>query len=95
MVKRPHAAMRASTYCSTGFNVLNGKLDIAPDRAKENPFIDVVTAASLEATIVNVLSLGRSATETKKATFSGDAGQLEVAIGKSSVRITPKSCVLL
>lgn len=95
IVRRPHAAMRATTYASVGFNVMQGKLAIAPDRAEENPFIDVVTAPSMEATVVNVLSIGRKASETGTAEFKSGTDGLVVSIGGSTVRLNGDKCTLL
>lgn len=92
IVTRPHASLRATTHCSVGTNILSGTLDIAPERAAENPFIDVVTAPAREAQLVTVLSLGRKSSDTASARFSDYGENTDVAIGNARVNVGPDRC---
>lgn len=92
LVTRPHAALRATTHCSVGTNILAGMLDIAPDRAAENPFIDVVTAPCMEAWLITVMSIARNPSDTMTARFSEADEDTLVEIGKARLRVGPERC---
>jgi hypothetical protein len=94
-VTRPHAALRATTHCTVGTNILTGRLDIAPERAEENPFIDVVTAPTLEARLITVLSVARKGADTAVARFSKDGGDTLVEIGKARLRVGSEQCQIV
>jgi hypothetical protein len=92
VLTRPHGALQATIHCSVGTNILAGTLDIAPDRAAENPFVDVVTAPCMEARLITVMSLARQPADAKVARFSEEGGEMLVEIGKARLRVGPDRC---
>jgi len=94
ILQRPHAALRATTHCTVGKNILAGTLDIAPEMAAENPFIDVVTAPCLEARLITVLSLAGTQAGTVAADVSVKDEDTVVRIGKARLRVGAEGCTV-
>lgn len=95
VVTRPHAALRATVDCSVGTNILAGTLDIAPDTAAENPYIDVVTAPCMDARLITVLSTASRLAGAVSARFFPDGEDTLVEIGKARLRVGPARCQIV
>lgn len=96
-IDRPHATLRATTWCNVDVAAVTGQIELPAELAEKHRCIDVHCAPAKEVVLVSVLSLAPRGAASPAATISapGDLSEpIRVTVGARSLTLDPRTLAL-